>query len=94
VTNIPPTGLYGSGMHDFVLGEAELGTRVATFLDTEAEEPNWFVNDAHYAEYCKREAEEWEREHPGEPMPDVLPDFADSWPELHDRLGGYDTEPG
>jgi hypothetical protein len=29
-------GLYGHGMHDFILDEAELGTRVAMALDNEA----------------------------------------------------------
>lgn len=29
-------GLYGSGMHDFILDEMELGTRVAMALDSEA----------------------------------------------------------
>lgn len=28
--------LYGNGMHDFVLTEAELGTRAAIALDNEA----------------------------------------------------------
>lgn len=31
-----PVGLYSHGMHDFVLTEAELGTRVAMALDNEA----------------------------------------------------------
>lgn len=43
-------GLYGAGMHDFILGEAELGTRAAGFLDEESCEPDWFVNDQHYYE--------------------------------------------
>lgn len=30
-----PFGLYGSGMHDFVLREAEVGTRVAVCEDNE-----------------------------------------------------------
>lgn len=29
-------GLYGSGMHGFILDEMELGTRVASCLDQEA----------------------------------------------------------
>jgi hypothetical protein len=30
------TGLYGKGMHDFILSEAELGYRAAVMLDDEA----------------------------------------------------------
>jgi hypothetical protein len=30
------SGLYGSGMHDFVLLEAEIGTRAALYADLEA----------------------------------------------------------
>lgn len=30
------TGLYTNGMHDFILDEMELGTRVAQALDDEA----------------------------------------------------------
>lgn len=30
------TGLYTNGMHDFILDEMELGTRVAMALDDEA----------------------------------------------------------
>lgn len=31
-----PGGLYGAGMHDFVLREAEVGTRVAMAEDEDA----------------------------------------------------------
>ena len=30
------TGLYGKAMHDFIIDELELGTRVAVGLDNEA----------------------------------------------------------
>ena len=33
---IPGVGMYGQGMHDFVLREAEVGTRVAMAEDDEA----------------------------------------------------------
>ena len=46
--DIPPTGLYGRGMDQFIRDEAELGTRVAESLDAEQLEPDWFVTDAHY----------------------------------------------
>jgi len=45
---MPNVGLYGTGMHGFILDEAELGTRVAQFADLEGYEPDWFVSDAHY----------------------------------------------
>ena len=31
-----PLGLYGSGMHDFVMRELEIGRRAATYEDLEA----------------------------------------------------------
>jgi hypothetical protein len=49
MTDIPETGLYGSGMAEFMIDEAELGTRVALCLDQEQLEPDWFVSDAYYA---------------------------------------------
>lgn len=40
-----PFGLYGSGVHQFILDEMELGTRVALALDDEqySECPEWFM---------------------------------------------------
>jgi hypothetical protein len=46
--NMPNVGLYGRDMHDFILTEAELGTRAAQFADLEGYQPGWFVSDAHY----------------------------------------------
>lgn len=41
-----PFGLYGAGMHDWLMDELELGTRVAHFLDSENTEPSriWFLD--------------------------------------------------
>lgn len=40
-----PFGLYGAGMHDWLIDELELGTRVAHFMDSENVEPSriWFL---------------------------------------------------
>lgn len=50
------TGVYGPGMHQFVLDEAELGYRVACRLD---EEQAWagmcWLLDIQYAEYVKEQ---------------------------------------
>lgn len=45
-------GLYSSGMHDFVLREAEVGTRVAMAEDDEAcgMGPFW---DEHYRQFMR-----------------------------------------
>jgi hypothetical protein len=46
-------GLYGNGMHDFVLAESELGTRVAQCQAAEDADPlTWWV-DWLYAEECE-----------------------------------------
>lgn len=47
-------GLHHNGMHDFVLMEAELGTRVAMFQDSE--DSGWSaLHDESYLQYCARE---------------------------------------
>lgn len=50
-------GLYGKGMHGFVLDEMELGFRVACWLDQEAAlgGMEWLL-DIQYAEYIRSEA--------------------------------------
>lgn len=49
-------GLHAPGMHQFVLDEAELGFRVACWLDEEAAEAGmaWLL-DLQYAEYVEAE---------------------------------------
>jgi hypothetical protein len=42
-------GLYGKGMHGFILDEAELGYRVAVCLDAEQVDPLGWLDDIHYA---------------------------------------------
>lgn len=48
--------LYGNGMHGFILDEAELGFRVACWLD---EEQAWggmgWLLDLQYAEYVREQ---------------------------------------
>lgn len=45
-------GLYGPGMHDFILMEMELGTRVAMAQDSE--DCGWSaLMDLSYMEYCR-----------------------------------------
>ena len=53
---IPGVGLYSSGMHDFVLREQEVGTRVAMAEDDEA---CGFgpLFDAQYMEYLRERGE-------------------------------------
>jgi hypothetical protein len=46
-------GLYGKGMHQFILDEMELGTRVAAYLDEEEVDPLGWLFDIHYREYCR-----------------------------------------
>lgn len=48
-------GLYGSGMHDFVLAEMEMGDRVARCLDDADQRPLGWLEDIHYAEDMARE---------------------------------------
>jgi hypothetical protein len=46
-------GLYSNGMHDFILAESELGTRVAHAIsDTDCDPMGWFINML-YREYCE-----------------------------------------
>lgn len=46
-------GLYGSGMHDFIVTEMELGTRVAMAQDSE--NCGWSaLMDVSYQEYCRK----------------------------------------
>ena len=49
---MPNVGLYGADMHDFILTEAELGTRVAECI---GQEPDSFVADAHHRDYVQAE---------------------------------------
>ncbi len=42
-------GLYGNGMHDFVMAEAELGYRAAVCLDAATVEPDGWFYDVLYA---------------------------------------------
>lgn len=46
-------GLYGPGMHRFILDETELGFRVAAWLAQERAEPLAALLDVQYAEYLK-----------------------------------------
>lgn len=49
-----PGGLYGIGMHDFVIRELEIGSRAAAYEDSEA--CGWSaLLDLSYAEYCRTE---------------------------------------
>lgn len=52
-----PGGLYGNGMHQFILDEAELGFRAAYALDYEQAWAGmgWLL-DLQYAEYVRGEA--------------------------------------
>lgn len=54
-----PFGLYGPGMHEFVLIEMELGTRAAIFQDNE--DCGWSaLDDLSYDEYMREHGEqEW-----------------------------------
>lgn len=56
-----PGGLYGSGMHDWILMEAELGTRVAHAQDSE--DCGWSaLLDLSYAQWCREDDERQKRE--------------------------------
>jgi hypothetical protein len=55
LAKILPTGLYGSGMHDFVITEAELGNRVALYADEADLDPMACYFDIKYQQY-EREA--------------------------------------
>lgn len=51
---IPGVGLYGKGMHEFVLREAEVGKRVAAAEDNEA--CGWSaIDDLQYLAWCKEQ---------------------------------------
>lgn len=45
-------GLYGKGMHDFILAEAELGYRVAVSQDAANVEPDGWFYDVLYEIEC------------------------------------------
>ncbi len=56
-----PGGLYGSGMHDWILMEAEMGTRVAHAQDSE--DVGWSaLLDLSYAEWCRADEARQARE--------------------------------
>ena len=48
--------MYGPGMHEFIVNELELGTRVASFIDDEDcwDGMGWFLS-ADYEQYCLEE---------------------------------------
>lgn len=48
-------GLYGTGMHDFVMTELELGTRAAHAIDDADSRPLGWLEDIHYFEDMQRE---------------------------------------
>jgi hypothetical protein len=54
-----PFGLYGAGMHDWLIDELELGTRVAHFLDSENTFPSRLF-------WLEGEIESWHRMMNGE----------------------------
>ena len=54
---LPPTGVYGSGMDQYVRDEAEVGPRAAAALDEAGYDPLAFVHDHHYAEHIKAQVE-------------------------------------
>jgi hypothetical protein len=53
-----PFGLYGAGMHDWLIDELELGARVAHFIDSENVFPSraWWLQE---------EIDEWHRRQTG-----------------------------
>jgi hypothetical protein len=55
-----PFGLYGAGMHDWLMDELELGTRVAHFLDSENNQ--WPSR----LDFLELEIESWQRMMNGE----------------------------
>lgn len=60
-----PFGLYGAGMHDWLMDELELGTRVAHFMDTEQNmDPLWWVTAHHLEEWCRTHDENGYEIHP------------------------------
>ena len=64
MTWIPGVGLYGHGMHDYLIDELELGARVASGLDNENNARMGVWVDISYAEWC--------RNNPPEPAGEVL----------------------
>jgi hypothetical protein len=48
-------GLYGHGMHDFILREIEIGARAAMYEDSEYCGSN-ALDDISYQEYLERES--------------------------------------
>jgi hypothetical protein len=53
-----PFGLYGAGMHDWLIDELELGTRVAHFMDSENVFPSRLF-------WLQEEVDEWHRRQTG-----------------------------
>lgn len=43
-----PGGIYGKGMHSFIIDELELGTRAATAIDYETVDPLGWYYDIRY----------------------------------------------
>jgi hypothetical protein len=48
-------GLYGKGMHGYILDELELGSRVASAQSAEDIDPLGWLDDIHYAEFVEEE---------------------------------------
>jgi hypothetical protein len=44
-------GLYGNGMHDFILRECEIGFRAAALEDAERCDPMDWLHELQYGEY-------------------------------------------
>lgn len=47
-------GLYGSGFHDYMMDEFELGKRVAVYLDSENNAP-----ECHFSDYGIERKDHW-----------------------------------
>lgn len=63
-------GLYGNGMHDFVLRELEIGRRAASCEDSER--GGWSaLDDLSYDQYVERVVAEQARERRGREHPDL-----------------------
>jgi hypothetical protein len=85
-----PFGLYGAGMHDYVLREIEVGSRAALYEDMEAcgdsaldDMPDRPVPYAltPEGEAAADEPDTWTRYEPGPSMLDVLREWAGVEPE-------------
>ncbi len=62
---LPPTGVYGAGMDQYIRDEAELGERAAAWLDDEQADPRGWVADHHYREEFRARQES--------PVPEIGP---------------------